>query len=144
MTPELKAELAAARAAKRKANPVLGDLDPDLLRIACDYVKEHHDLGVTNPLTTKHARLKYLRLDQEKALCDELPHAWRAYGSRRGNRTETDYAAVFEEATIRAVLEFCGIGRDAHRKYIRFWRATAARRGVVSPEEASRRRRNPR
>jgi hypothetical protein len=143
MTPELKAELAAARAAKRKANPVLGDLDPDQLRIACDWVKENLDLGARDPLTTKHARLKYLQLDQEKALTDELPHAWRAYSSRRGNRIETGIAAVFEEATIRAVLEFCGIGRDAHRKYIRFWWASAPRRGVVSAGEASRKR-NPR
>jgi hypothetical protein len=97
---------------------------------------------VADPLTTKHARLKYLRLDQEKALCDELPHAWRRFSSRRGNRIEDAIAPVFEEATIRAVLEFCGIGRDAHRKYIRFWRATAPRRGVVTAQEAARKRRS--
>lgn len=114
MSPELKAKLAAAKAARR--GTLLKDIAPDALLVACDHAEEQ-GLCVA-PIVTNPKECVYLRYatgEQAKALMGRLAHKPVLVNAPR-ERSGMRPVLVYDRMTLVHVLRFAGV--DAN-KYLR-------------------------
>lgn len=111
MTPEVKALLREAAIRKRKANPLLKDLDP--LALAA-FARDEFDEKVGDPGRT-WAYLSRASVAQIAALREFLPHHEVRVGSRVGPRL----VYVFELSRLSYALERLGMKWENRRKYVK-------------------------